>query len=302
MEATRVTHAVGGDDMLGRLMDAWRATTPERRPALGALVRGGIGDFGGRVDAVIDWAETELGATFCGVYGSSELFALTSIWPVAVPPAERRRGGGTVVSDGISVRAVDPHSGARCPAGTTGELQFRGYNVVCGYLGNADELRRAVTHDGWFRSGDLGFVLEAPTAPASGSDRSSSSRSDRRPSFVYICRAGDALRLRGFLVEPAEIERFLCSHAGVAAAKVVGVPSAEGADTAVAFVQLTAGATATADELIRFCRDQLAPFKVPAMVNVIEEFPVTAGTNGTKIRTGELRRWAEERLGHAAPH
>ena len=269
---------VGGDDMLGRLMDAWRAADADRRRAFGCLRRGGIADFAGRAGAVIAWAEDELGVPLSGVYGSSELFALTSIWSAGLDATERGRGGGSVVSAEIEVRAVDPVSGDATPPGSTGELQFRGYNVVTGYLGDADAARAAITDDGWFRSGDLGFVLDEPG------------------SFVYVCRDGDALRLRGFLVEPAEIERFLGSHRDVAAAKVVGARSAVGGDIAVAYVQLAAAATVTSDELVAYCRDQLAPFKVPAHVNVIDEFPVTTGTNGTKIRTAELRRWAEEEL------
>jgi acyl-CoA synthetase (AMP-forming)/AMP-acid ligase II len=282
MEATGVTHAVGGDDMLGRLMDAWRQRDDRNRPSLERLRRGGIADFAGRVDAVVDWTEHAIGATFTGVYGSSELFSLTSIWPVTADASERHRGGGTVVGDDISVRAVDPQSGSPCPSGTPGELQFQGYNVVCGYLGDSDAAHTAFTDDGWFRSGDLGFVLGQPGA------------------FVYICRAGDALRLRGFLVEPAEIEQFICTHPDVSAAKVVGVPSAEGADVAIAFVKPNPGAAVTGAEIIDLCRSQLAPFKVPARVNVIDEFPITMGTNGTKIRVAELRRWAEEQVAAAA--
>jgi acyl-CoA synthetase (AMP-forming)/AMP-acid ligase II len=273
-----ITHVVGGDDMLGRLMDVWRAADADRRRTLRCLRRGGIADFAGRAGAVIEWAEDELAVRLSGVYGSSELFALTSIWPAVLDRAERRRGGGSVVSAEIEVRAIDPASGDTSPAGSTGELQFRGYNVVTGYLGDDDAARAAFTDDGWFRSGDLGFVLE------------------EQGSFVYICRDGDALRLRGFLVEPAEIEQFLCSHRDVAAAKVVGARSAAGGDVAVAYVRLIAGAAVTSDELTAFCREQLAPFKVPAYVNVTDDFPVTTGTNGTKIRTAELRRRAEAQL------
>ncbi len=278
METTGVTHVVGGDDMLGRVMDAWHRLQEDGRPALRALRRGGIADFAGRVGAVVEWAQNDVGAAFSGVYGSSELFSLTSIWPASLELPQRCQGGGVVVSEGISVRAVDPQSGSVCPPDTTGELQFRGYNVVCGYLGDPDAGREAFTGDGWFRSGDLGSV------------------SEDQGSFVYICRAGDALRLRGFLVEPAEIERFLCTHPGVSAAKVVGVPSAEGGDVAVAFVQVEPGEAVTGEELIGFCRRQLAAFKVPAIVDLIDEFPVTTGTNGTKIRAGELRRRAQDQL------
>jgi acyl-CoA synthetase (AMP-forming)/AMP-acid ligase II len=276
--AVGVTHVVGGDDMLGRLMDAWYETDPDRRPELRRLRRGGIADFAGRVGAVITWAAREWGASLSGVYGSSELFALASIWPSTLEQLERRRGGGMLVSADLSVRVVDSVSGSLCRPGSTGELQFQGYNVPSAYLGDRGALDTAFTEDRWFRSGDLGFVLEQPG------------------SFVYTCRAGDALRLRGFLVEPAEIERFLGSHPDVATAKVVGVPSAAGAEVAVAYVQLATGATATSDDLISFCRERLAAFKVPAFVNVIAQFPVTTGTNGTKIRTAELRRWAEEQI------
>ena len=96
--------------------------------------------------------------------------------------------------------------------------------------------------------------------------------------------------------ELAEIEQFLCSHPAVVAAKVVGVASPGGSDVAVAYVQLAAGAATSTDELTAFCRDQLAPFKVPAHVNVIDEFPTTTGTNGTKIVTAELRRRAERQV------
>jgi acyl-CoA synthetase (AMP-forming)/AMP-acid ligase II len=279
MEAVGVTHLIGGDDMLGRLMVAWLQMPVHRRPALARVRRGAIADFAGRVEAVVDWAEEQLAAPLSGVYGSSELYALMAIWPTDTCPEARRRAGGTLISDEIDVRAVDPISGQPCAPGTTGELQFRGYNVVSGYLGDPDALAAALTDDGWFCSGDLGFVLEQPR------------------SFVYVCRAGDALRLRGFLVEPAEIEQFLCEHPDVAAAKVVGVNAGDGADVAVAYVQLVAGGSATSDELIAFCRRQLAAFKIPAFVNVIEEFPVTTGTNGTKIRTAELRRMAREQIG-----
>ena len=179
---------------------------------------------------------------------------------------------------------MDPESGSICPPGATGELQFQGYNVVNGYLGDPEAERMAFSEDGWFRSGDLGFLLAQPGA------------------FVYTCRAGDALRLRGFLVEPAEIEQFLCSHPAVVAAKVVGVPSPGGSDVAVAYVQLAAGGATSAEELTAFCRDQLAPFKVPAHMNVIDEFPTTTGTNGTKIVTAELRRRAARQVaGTGAP-
>ncbi len=278
MQEHGVTHAIGGDDMLGRMMDAWQALQPPARPRLTNLRRGAVADFAGRPAAVVEWAERQFGARISGVYGASELFALMSIWPDQLRASERERAGGRVVSSEIQVRVVDPETGAGCAPEVVGELQFQGYNVVSGCLGDPAALRSALTADGWFRSGDLGFAL---------------ARSDE---FVYVCRAGDALRLRGFLVEPAEIEQFLCSHSAVSMAKVVGAAPGDGGEVAVAYVQLELGATATGETLKAFCRERLAPFKVPTYVNVLDEFPVTTGTNGTKIRTAELRRRAAAQL------
>jgi acyl-CoA synthetase (AMP-forming)/AMP-acid ligase II len=274
MAEHRVTHVVGGDDLLGRIVDAWRAD-PRPLPAFRA---GGIADFAGRAEEVVRWAQDEHAASIVGVYGSSELFALTALWPLELELPDRIRGGGRLVSDAIEVRVAETQTGAICGPGVTGELQFRGYNVLTDYLGNPDAAARAFTADGWFHSGDLGHL------------------DPEGDGFVYLCRAGDALRLRGFLVEPAEIEQFLASHRDVDTAKVVGVAAATGEDVAVAFVTLRPEAEADADTLLAHCRARLARFKVPTALLVIDAFPVTSGTNGTKIKTSELRRWALDDL------
>ena len=179
-----------------------------------------------------------------------------------------------MVHPDIAVRVVDPDTDAVLEPGREGEVQFRGPNVVDAYLGA--EVPDAFTADGWFRSGDLGVLVD-------------------EGAFVYVCRRGDALRLRGFLVDPAEIERRLAAHEDVATAKVVGVPGEDGATIAVGFVVATAGRAPVGEDLVAWCRATLAGFKVPAAVHVVEAMPTTSGTNGTKIKAAELRRWATER-------
>jgi len=278
MAAYGVTHVVGGDDLIGRLKDAWQ----ERPRRLDAWRRGGIAEFNGRVPEILEWAEREFGARISSVYGSSEVFALTSVWPFDLPAEQRVRGGGHVVDPEIEVRAADLVTGEVFADGVTGELQFRGYNVLPEYLGNAAATTAAFTEDGWFRTGDLG-VTEGPGV------------------YAFACRAGDALRVRGFLVEPAEIERFLATHDAVEMAKVVGADDASGTPVAVAFVTLHEGARTDEDELRAYCKSQLAPFKVPSRVIVVPEFPTTTGTNGTKIRAAELRRQAADLFGPISP-
>lgn len=270
MAAHGATHVVGGDDMISRLVDAWA----DHRVALPALRWIGVADFIGRSADIAQWAET-LGARMSGVYGSSEVFALTLLWPDDEPAPRRWLGGGRVVSPAIEVRTADPATGALVPAGEQGELQFRGPTVVDAYLGNPDAAVEAFTEDGWFRSGDLA-VIEADGG------------------IEYVCRMGDVLRLSGFLVAPAEIEARLADHEAVETAKVVGARGPGGGARAIAFVVLVDGCSAEPEELRAWCAQALARFKVPAEVHVITEMPTTSGTNGSKIRAATLREWAEQ--------
>ena len=267
LAAHRVTHVVGGDDLVLRLHDAW-AARPRDLPHWRWL---GIADFQRRARELAAWAEREFGTFATGVYGSSEVFALTSCWPPAEPPPRRWEAGGRVVLAETAVRVTDPESGQVLPRGTEGELQFRGPTVVDAYVGASDAARTAFTADGWFRSGDLGVLVDDGA-------------------FIYVCRSGDALRLRGFLVDPAEIELRLAAHPGVHAAKVVGIVGPDGATRAVAFV--VSGQSAAPEDLRAWCASGLAGFKVPEAVHLVPELPMTDGPNGLKVRTATLREWA----------
>ncbi|MGH3167308.1 MAG: AMP-binding protein [Trebonia sp.] len=268
MAAHGVTHVIGGDDMISRLADAWAG----HQVGLPALRWFGAADFIGRMPDVVAWAR-RFGAVTSGVYGSSEVFALILLWPGDEPEPRRWLGGGRVVGPETEIRTADPVTGAVLPAGEQGELQFRGPTVADAYLGDADAMARNVTGDGWFRSGDLAVI---------GADGAAE----------FACRMGDVLRLRGFLVAPAEIEARLAAHETVDVAKVVGVREATGATRAVAFVVAAAGARADPETLREWCAAGLAAFKVPAEVRVIAEMPTTSGTNGSKIRAATLREWA----------
>lgn len=278
MAAFRATHYVGADDMLVRLRAAWERT----RGDLSSWRWIGIADFEGKSRALAAWTAAEFGTDTVGVYGSSELFALTAFWSPDTDEARRWGGGGHPVSADIHVRVADPLDDSPLAQGQEGELQFQGPNVVDAYLGDTGESRDAFTRDGWFRSGDLGVV-----SPDGG--------------FVYVCRMGDVLRLRGFLVDPSEIERRLAEHPSVRTAKVVGIQDPSGQMQAIGFVTLTDGSPMVdSDDLRSWCTRSLARFKVPRAVHVVDEMPTTAGTNGTKIRAATLREWAAERSGAAA--
>ncbi|WP_327654682.1 AMP-binding protein [Streptomyces sp. NBC_00483] len=266
-----VTHLVGGDDMVSRLVDAWRRAPRD----LSTLRWLGMADFLGRTRDIAAWAQKEFGTHTSGVYGSSEVFALALCWPPGEPAPRRWLGGGRPVSPDIAVRVVDPETDDPVRPGAQGELQLRGPNVVDAYLGDPEAAERAFTADGWFRTGDLATLAEDGAVE-------------------YVCRMGDVLRLRGFLVDPAEIEQRLAAHTAVRTAKVVGARGEDGAPQAVAFVVLD---TPTGPEGLReWCAQGLARFKVPAAVHVLDRMPTTSGTNGTKIRAAALREQAQQLL------
>ena len=214
-----------------------------------------------------------MGIRLAGVYGSSECFALMSLNPTHMPVERRALAGGIPVDPEIRVRVVDPETDHEKPAGEPGEIQIRGPNLMSGYLNNPEASARAMTGDGWFRSGDLGYSEGA--------------------GFVYLARMGDSLRLRGFLVSPAEIEACLMQHASVAGAQVVGVNQPSKGDIAVAWVIAAEAAIPDEAALLAHCRANIASYKVPRRVIVIDEFPSINGPNGIKIQKRVLRDMAQ---------
>jgi acyl-CoA synthetase (AMP-forming)/AMP-acid ligase II len=265
-----VTHFHAADNMLRDVL----AVARERGLRMDTWREGAFASFSGGGAALVRDVERVAGARLTGVYGASELFALMTRWPREWDAEPRSLGGGFPVGD-IDVRATDPDTGAVLPHGETGELQFRGYNVAAGYLGNDEATAAAFTPEGWYRSGDLGYTRDDGA-------------------FVYLSRMKDSLRLRGFLTDPGEIEQHLQRHHAVVLAQVVGVPAPDGGEAAVAFVQLHADATVAPDELREHCRRDLANYKVPAAVHEVTSWPTVEGTNGRKIQRFRLRDRAVE--------
>ena len=265
------SHFVGADDMLSRVRKACDDTGTK----LESWRWAGVADFQGMSADIADWAVERFGTHTVGVYGSSEVFALTSFWPNDTPEELRYSGGGRLVDPRYEYRIADPVTDQPVSDGSEGEVQLRGPNVVDHYLGDRGEGRKNFTADGWFQTGDLGRA-QGPEA------------------FEYVCRMGDVIRLRGFLVDPAEIELHLITHPDIELVKVVGRSSDAGEPEVVAFVQPVPGTAPEPEAIRQYCRQQLASFKVPTEVRLVETMPVTAGTNGSKIKTAVLREWAAQ--------
>lgn len=267
-----IAHLHGGDNLIREVLSAPNfdgAALPAWRTCY-------FGAFTGRpAEETIAYIE-QSGAPqvrAAQAYGSSEGLAFITGCAVTAPLEQRARAGGPMIDDATQVRVVD-ESGMALQNGASGEIQLRGATVTIGYHENPDATAAAFTADNWFKTGDLGFMTS--------------------DGVVFVARMGDALRLRGNLVDPAEIENHLCTHPGVAEAHVVGVRG-EAGDVAVAFVA-PARVDLTEAELIAFCRARIASFKIPARIIVTDDIPRTPGVNAAKVQKNVLRERAQAYL------
>lgn len=265
----RITHAFGSDEMFRRIL----ALTDVPRPFPHLEVCGFAAFQPGWRELA---AEAEArGLPLYGLYGSSEVQALFSIARPGDAFADRIEGGGWPMSADAKVRVRDAETGELASSGVSGEIEISAPSRFLGYFNNLDATRDAITADGFFRTGDIGRL-----------------RGDG--SFVYETRAGDAMRLGGFLVAPGEIEDELKSCTGVADAQVVAV-DLKGQARCVAFV-IPTSEPPPQEALTARLRERLAGYKVPARIYVVDAFPVTDSANGVKIQRTRLRAMAMERI------
>ena len=267
--AHRVTHINGTDEAAAQLLNIDGLSFANIRFFGYAAFNPAQADIVRRADA--------RGLKLVGLYGASEIQALFARQDENSPIDERMSAGGRPASAAARVRARDPESGAILAHGAPGELEFFAPSSrMAGYHGNVQATLDAFTTDGFYRSGDLGHTL-----------------ADGR--FVFLTRMGDALRLGGFLVSPAEIEAAVQELPGIAACQVVAIARAEGL-VPVAFVILQQGAAWDEASMIARIAGKLARYKIPRRVFPIDAFPVTPGANATKIQKGKLREMAEALL------
>ena len=157
---------------------------------------------------------------------------------------------------GVEVRVVDD-TGADVPRGEPGEVVIRGYNVMRGYLDEPEETAVTIDPEGWLHTGDVGVM-------------------DDRGYLRITDRTKDMFIVGGFNAYPAEIENLFLRNEKIAQVAVVGVPDERMGEVGMAFVVLRPGCEATADELMGWARAEMANYKVPRYVEVVDELPLNA--------------------------
>jgi long-chain acyl-CoA synthetase len=215
------------------------------------------------------------GADFVQVYGLTETTgAVTNLPPEDHDPGGPRawllRSCGRPWGD-VGLRIMDPETGAELPEGEVGEIWVKGVQIMKGYWADDAANRSAIVEDGWFRTGDAGYLREG---------------------YLFIHdRVKDMIISGGENIYPAEIENVLMAHPDVADCAVIGVPSERWGETVKAIVIPAPGADLAESAVIAYCRGQLAHYKCPTSVDFVDAIP--RNPSGKILKT-ELREpyWA----------
>ncbi len=201
-----------------------------------------------------DW-HARFRAPLLQIWGMTETMSLPLMQPLDLPPKPLSMGMPVL---GYEVKIVD-EAGREVPPGTVGELIVRGtpgVSLMKGYFKNPEATAQTL-RDGWLWSGDQAWM-------------------DGDGYYFFVDRKKDMIKRAGENVSASEVEEALKQHPAVFDAAVVGVPDPLRDAAIRAYVILKDGATATADDLIAWCRSRLSPFKVPETVEFRTTFPRTS--------------------------
>jgi long-chain acyl-CoA synthetase len=196
------------------------------------------------------------GCGFYQLYGLTETTgAVTMLSPedhLDEAHRERLRSAGKPM-DGVELRIVDALTGEDVDDGAVGEVWIRSAQVMKGYWKKPDATAESITGDGWFHSGDAGYIVDG---------------------YLYLHdRVKDMIVTGGENVYPAEVENALMRHEAVADVAVIGVPSERWGEEVKAIVVPAKDVEVTAEDLIAFARTQLAGFKTPKSVDFTDALP-----------------------------
>lgn len=199
--------------------------------------------------------EKRFGVTLMNTYGSTETIG----WVLTDPPTGPRRWP-SVGRVGIGYQArIMREDGTEAAAGEVGEIQVYGVpgrTIMKEYFNDEEATSKTFTDDGWLKTGDKGYV-------------------DEDGWFFFVDRKVNMIKRAGENISTTELENVLVDHPRIAEAAVIGVPDPIRDQAVKAFVLPYEGETITEDEVIAYCEERLAGFKVPSFVEIVKSFPRT---------------------------
>ncbi len=184
-------------------------------------------------------------------------YGLTETSPCASynHPWKYKTGSIGMPIDNVEMKVVDENS-EEVPVGELGQIIIRGPNVMLGYWNRPEETAK-VLKNGWFYTGDIGYM-------------------DEDGDFYLVDRLKDMINVSGFKVYPSEVERIFYQHPSVAEAAVYGVVDRIKGEVVYANVRLLTGASITEAELMTFCQERMANYKVPQTIKLVDSLPKNA--------------------------
>jgi long-chain acyl-CoA synthetase len=263
MQAHKVSIFAGVPTMYMALLHLPDAGQRHDLAAIAAKLRIGLSGGAAMPVEVMSRFEERFGIAILEGYGLSETSPVATF---SFLDGERIPGCVGQAVWGTSVRVVDS-SGAEAPRGTDGEIVVRGHNVMKGYY-NRPEATVEVLRDGWLHTGDIG-------------------RMDENGNLFIVDRLKDMIIRGGFNVYPRELEEVLLTHEAIAMAAVIGVPHETHGEEIKAVVVAKPGKTISAGEIVAWCKERMAAYKYPRLVEIVAALPMTATG---KILKRELRR------------
>lgn len=206
-------------------------------------------------------------------YGMTETSPVSTQTTIGVSLEKQVNTVGTV-QDHLELKIIDPNTGQIVPRGVAGELCTRGYSVMLKYWGQPEATAAVIDEARWMHTGDLA-VMDADD-------------------FITITgRIKDIIIRGGENISPKEIEEFLYAHENVQDVQVIGVPDPKYGDAIMAWVIPMSNSNLSEKELMQFCKDQIAHYKVPKYWKFVDSFPMTLSG---KVRKIELKQMAIEEL------
>ncbi len=207
-----------------------------------------------------------LGCTVLQGYGMTELSPVSHCIPDDRPDMDLDSCG--VALPNIECKLVDPETGQEVGPGERGELCVKGPNVMSGYLNNPEATAITLDDEGYLHTGDVATVTDEGV-------------------FTIVDRVKELIKYKGYQVPPAELEALLLTHDKIADAAVIGVRDADGEEVPKAFVvRQEGGADLTAEDVMTFVAERIAPHKKVRVVEFIEQIPKSASG---KILRKDLR-------------
>ena len=188
-------------------------------------------------------------------YGLTEASGIATMCRHDDDPETIANTSGRAIPD-VEVQIVDD-DGNEMPRGEPGEIVVRGYNVMLGYLDDPEQTAETIDADGWLHTGDIGVM-------------------DEQGNIDITDRKKDMFIVGGFNAYPAEIENIMLAHPQIGQVAVIGMPDERLGEVAVATVVPAPGTDPTEADVIAWCRDQMANYKVPRRVRFTDVLPLNA--------------------------